>query len=160
MFALDLLCVPLARLVLVGIEMPGVRAPSIGVIAPDAKRLEQPFELQKHLILRPATDIRQDFARLVIKRMPQPALLVLLPHLGPHLIDFRFINSLDHHVYIIRMQGFEELLVHQAERRPFFFNVLMTVVGLIFNTRAVSRIPLPLRLISMICSLIAGARPL
>jgi hypothetical protein len=82
MFALDLLCVPLARLVLVGIEMPGVRAPSIGVIATDAKRLAQPFELQKYLILPPATDIRQDFARLVINRMPQPALLVRLPHLA------------------------------------------------------------------------------
>lgn len=37
---------------------------------------------------------------------------------------------------------------------------LMTVVGLIFNTRAVSRMPLPLRLMSTICSLIAGGRPL
>src|SRR5262249_27070656 len=34
--------------------------------------------------------------------------------------------------------------------------VLMTIVGLIFNTSAVSRIPLPLRLMSTICSLIAG----
>jgi hypothetical protein len=44
MIALDLLHIPLPRLVLGGIEMPGVRAPIIGVIAPDAKRLEQPFE--------------------------------------------------------------------------------------------------------------------
>ena len=41
MFALDLLRVPLARLVLVGIEMPCICAPIIGVIARDAKRLEQ-----------------------------------------------------------------------------------------------------------------------
>ena len=66
MFALDLLRVPLARLVLVGIEMPGVRAPIIGVIARDAKRLEQRFELQKHLILPPPKDIRQHLAGLVM----------------------------------------------------------------------------------------------
>ena len=57
-------------------------------------------------------------------------------------------------------QCVEEWLIHRGEYRFFFFNVLMTVVGLIFNTRAVSRIPLPLRLMSTICSLIAGARPL
>jgi hypothetical protein len=160
MFALDLLRVPLAWLVLVGIEMQGVRAPIIGVIARDAKRLEQRFELQKHLILPPATDIRQHLACLVIDRMPQPARCGLLLHVGPHLIDFRFLNSLDHYVHLVRMQSVEERLVHRGEFRLFFFNVLMTVVVLIFNTRAVSRIPLPLRLISTICSLIAGARPL
>jgi hypothetical protein len=50
--------------------------------------------------------------------------------------------------------------VHRGESRLFFFKVLMTVVGLSLSTRAVSRIPLPLRRISTICSLIAGARPL
>jgi len=33
----------------------------------------------------------------------QPALRVLVPHIGPHFIDFRFINPLDHHVHIGRM---------------------------------------------------------
>jgi len=160
MFALDLLRVPLARLVLVGIEMPCICAPIIGVIARDAKRLEQSFELQKHLVLPPATDMRQRLARVVIDRMPQPALRILVPHIGPHLIDLRFLNPLDHHVHLIRMQRVEEWLGHRGERRLLFFNVLMTVVGLIFNTRAVSRIPLPLRLMSTICALIAGARPL
>ena len=37
MFALDLLRVPLARIVLVGLEMPRVGAPIIGVIAGDPK---------------------------------------------------------------------------------------------------------------------------
>ena len=50
MFALDLLHMPLARMMVGGIEMPGVRAPIIGVITPDAKRLVQLFELQKHLV--------------------------------------------------------------------------------------------------------------
>ena len=84
MFALDLLRVPLTRLVLVGIEMPCICAPLVGVIARDTKRLEQRFALQKHLILPPATDIRQHLACVVIDRMPQPALRGLLPHIGPH----------------------------------------------------------------------------
>jgi len=66
MCALDLLCVPLARLVLVGIEMPCICAPIVGVIARDTKRLEQRFALQKHLILPPATDIRQHLACVVM----------------------------------------------------------------------------------------------
>jgi hypothetical protein len=120
MFALDLLRVPLARLVLVGIEMPCICAPIVGVIARDTKRLEQRFALQKHLILPPATDIRQHLACVVIDRMPQPALRGLLPHIGPHCIDFRFLNPLDHHVHIVRMSRVEEWLMHRAERRLFF----------------------------------------
>ena len=72
MFALDLLHVPLARLMLGGIEMPSVRAPIIGVIARDAKRLEQPFELQKYVVLTPAKHIRQHLTRVVINRVPEP----------------------------------------------------------------------------------------
>jgi hypothetical protein len=160
MFALDLLRVPLARVMLVGIEMPGIRTPIIGVIAFDAKRLEQRFELQKHLILPPTKDLRQHLARVVIDRLPQPALRGLLPHIGPHLIDFRFLSPLDHHIHLVRMHRVQERLVYRGKDRLFFFNVLMTVVGLTFNTRAVSRIPLPLRLMSTIGSWIAGERPL
>src|SRR5262249_24391775 len=96
----------------------------------------------------------------VINRVPEPPRLAFLAHIGPHLIDFRLLNALDHYGHLVRRQCVEEWLVHCGELRLFFFNVLMTVVGLIFNTRAVSRIPLPLRLISTICSWIAGARPL
>jgi len=92
--------------------------------------------------------------------MPQPAWVAFVPDKRPHLIDLGFIDPLDHHIHIVRMQGVEEWSIHRGECRFFFFNVLMTVVVLIFNTRAVSRIPLPLRLMSTICSLIAGARPL
>ena len=93
--------------------------------------------------------MRQRLARVVIDRMPQPALRILVPHIGPHLIDLRFLNPLDHHAHLIRIQCVEEWLVHRGECRLFFFNVLITVVGLIFNTRAVSRMPLPLRLIGL-----------
>src|SRR6516165_7880008 len=159
MFALNLRHVPLARMMRGGSEMSGVGAPIIGVIASDAKRLEQPFERQKYLILTSAKNIRQHLPRLVINRMPQSARRGLLLHAGPHLIDFGFIDPLDHHVHLVGRQRVEERLVHRGESRLFFFKVLMTVVGLSLSTRAVSRIPLPLRRISTICSLIAGARP-
>jgi hypothetical protein len=112
MFALDLLRVSLARTVLVRIEVTSVRAPVIGVIARDAKRLEQPFELQKYLILPPAKDIGQDLTRMVIDGMPEPPLVLLLPYKGPHLIDFRFLSPLNHYVHIIRMHRVKEWLVH------------------------------------------------
>jgi hypothetical protein len=40
------LCVSIARLVLMGIDMTHVRAPIVRVIAHDAKRLQQRFEVQ------------------------------------------------------------------------------------------------------------------
>ena len=82
-----------------GIEMPGVRAPIIGVIAPEAKRLEQPLELQKHLVLTPATDIRQHLvARIVfegmtgrnqdaIRKTAAGLLKLLYPHRTPENIE-------------------------------------------------------------------------
>ena len=45
-----------------------------------------------------------------------------------------------------------------SERRG-FFKSFMTVAGLIVNTRAVSRMPRPLRRRSMLCGVISGQRP-
>ena len=93
LFAPDLLRVPLAWMVLGGIEMPDVRAPIIGAIARDPIGLQQHCQLQKRLVCTPATDIRPHCARLVIDGIPQPALRGLLLHVGPHLTDFRFLSS-------------------------------------------------------------------
>jgi len=92
--------------------------------------------------------------------MPKPPLILFAPDETPHLIDFSFISEPDHHFHFIRVQQGEQLVVHTAECRLFFLSSLMTVVGLIFNTRAVSRMPLPLRAMSIICSLISGEQPL
>jgi hypothetical protein len=92
-------------------------------------------------------------------RRPQPALRGLLLPVGLQRIDFRFLSPLEHHVHLVRRQRVEERLVHRGERRLFLFNVFMTVVGLIFSPRAVARMPLPVRLLSTLYSLIAGARP-
>jgi hypothetical protein len=47
-------------------------------------------------------------------------LLVLLPHIRPHLIDFCFVSPPDHHVHVTRVQPVEERSVHGGECRPFF----------------------------------------
>jgi hypothetical protein len=120
MFALDLRRVPLARVGLVGIEMPCVRTPIIGRKTRQAQRLEQRFQLEKPLVLTPAKDLRQYRSRLVLERLPQPALHGLLPHIGPHRITCRFINPLEHYAHLVRMPCVEERWVHRGARRLFF----------------------------------------
>jgi hypothetical protein len=71
--------------------------------SPDPKRLQQRFQLQKHLIRASATDIRQDGAGPVIEGMLEPSLLLLLPHKAPHLIDFCVVNPTDDHVHLARV---------------------------------------------------------
>src|SRR4030095_11165066 len=94
-FTLDLLRVALARLVFIRIEMTRVRAPIVRIIPRDAKRFQQRLELEKYLIFAAPQDVRQHVTTAVINRVPEPPRLSFLPHIGPHLIDFRFLNSLD-----------------------------------------------------------------
>ena len=56
--ALDLLRVALARLVRIRIEMPRVGAPRVRIILRNAKRFQQAFEFQKHLIFAAPKDVR------------------------------------------------------------------------------------------------------
>jgi hypothetical protein len=78
MLALNLLPVAFARLVLIRIEMTGVRSPIVRVITRDPKRLQERFELQKHFIFAASKDVGKDLAAAVINRMPQPPGLFLL----------------------------------------------------------------------------------
>ena len=52
MFSLDLLRVPLARLVGIGVEMTGIRTPIIRGISRDPKGLLPRFDLLKYRIFR------------------------------------------------------------------------------------------------------------
>ena len=58
MLALDLLRVPFARAVHLGVQMSCVRAPMIRREAGEAEGLQQRFELQKDLVLAAPKDIR------------------------------------------------------------------------------------------------------
>ena len=50
----------------VGVEMPGVGAPIIGVVASKHEGLQQRFALQKDLIVAVTKDVGQDFACVVV----------------------------------------------------------------------------------------------
>jgi len=74
MFALDSRCILLADDVLLGGDMPLVRAPSIRVAAGNTKGLQEVLECKKDLSLAPSKDIRQPGATVGIDGMPQPPL--------------------------------------------------------------------------------------
>src|ERR687895_1247225 len=103
MLPFDLLRVPFARVVDFWPQMSRVRTPIIRVKSPDAKRLQQRFQLQTYLVLAPAKDIRQDRAGPVIDGMPEPPLLLLLPHKAPHFIDFGVIDPTNDDVHAARV---------------------------------------------------------
>jgi hypothetical protein len=86
-FALDCLRVFLAHLIWLRIEMPLVSPPDVGVKLCDAKRRQELLELQKDVILPSPKDIRQDLARVMIDRMPQPAWMRFPAHVTPHFVQ-------------------------------------------------------------------------
>ena len=57
MFALDFLRVAFARAMHIGVEMPRVCAPMIGVVAGQPEGVEQCFELQKDVVFAATKDI-------------------------------------------------------------------------------------------------------
>ena len=90
MLALDFLGVAFAWTMHVGVQMPGVGAPIIGVIARQPEGLEQCFELQKDLIFAAPKDVGQNLAGVVIDGMPEPAGVAFVADKRPHLIHLRF----------------------------------------------------------------------
>ena len=72
--------------------------------------------------------------------------------------NFSFFHFVDFDENLAWLHPLDRDLVDVLKRGS-FFNSAMTVVGLMCSTRAISRIPLPLRVISRICCLTAGMRP-
>jgi hypothetical protein len=87
MFALDLLRVLLAHLMLLGIEMPLVGPPAVRVELCDAKGCQQLLELQEDVVLPSSEHIRQDLARAMINRVPQPPRVRFAAHVTPHFVQ-------------------------------------------------------------------------
>jgi hypothetical protein len=117
------------------------------------------ISFNKDGVLMGSKNISEDLSTGVSDRMPQPARVGFLSHKAPHLVQFRLLYAQELNRHVFPSQARQESLMTVFERGP-FFNSLITVVGLAFKTRAVSRMPRPLRVISMICCLISGKRPL
>jgi hypothetical protein len=62
-------------------------APALRSISGDAKRLQQPLEVQKNLVLSPSTFLGHDLPRMMLHGMLQPALVHFLAPKGPQLIE-------------------------------------------------------------------------
>src|SRR5260370_39372474 len=108
MFALDFLRIALAWALYVGVQMPGVRAPMIGIKAGEAKGLQERFELQKDLVFAATKDIRQDRACVMINRMPQPAWVPFVADKTPHFIHLGFTSLLNVHKRLIWIHGAQQ----------------------------------------------------
>ena len=87
MLTLDFLGVLLAHWVLLGIEMPLVCAPPVGVKCRDAKRFQKGFELEKNVVLTPSNHIRQHSPRAVVNGVPKPAWIGFAANVGPQFIE-------------------------------------------------------------------------
>jgi hypothetical protein len=113
---LDLLRVALARLVRICLEMTRVGSPIVRIIPRDAKRFQEGFALQKHLIVAPPKDLRQDVPTAVGNRVPAPSGLAFLPHKRPHLIHFGLFPSTDDNGHLIWVEQGQEVVMHIAQR--------------------------------------------
>ena len=105
-------------------------------------------------------DRREDSTTVMVNCMPQPPLMPYVTNRTPHLVHLSLVDLLDDDVHILWREAPYDRLVHVLQLWFIFLNVLITVVGLTFNTRAVSRIPLPFSAISTIWVLTSCKNPL
>jgi hypothetical protein len=73
---------------LLGIEMPLVGSPAVGVKLRNAKRGQQLLELQEDVVLPSSEYVRQDLPCVVINGVPQPAWMRFATHVTPHFVQF------------------------------------------------------------------------
>lgn len=77
----------------------------VGEIARDTERFQERFQLQKDHVFATTEDVGQHLAGTMINRVPEPALILLATDKRPHFINFRLINLVNRHRYVLRIQG-------------------------------------------------------
>src|SRR5215510_14605802 len=98
---------------------------------------------------------------MVINGVPEPSLIRFRWHKTPHFVELgaqptthlQLIRTPDFHLDLLRLYERQHPMIHWLQLRHFFFSSLMTVVGLTWSTRAVSRMPLAFIAMSTICCL-------
>src|SRR5216683_7984743 len=144
---------------LLGIDMPLVGTLFVGVILRVARGLQQLLQLQEDRGLTPSKHIRSHLPGVVINSVPEPSWIRFRLHKTPHFVELgaqstthlKLIRAPDFHLDLLGMQDRQHRMIHWLQLRLFFFSSLMTVVGLTWSTRAVSRMPLAFIAIAMIC---------
>ena len=127
--------------------------------ASEPQGLEQCFELQQDFSFATTKDRGQHLACVGLDGMPQPALVALLADTTPQLVALSFPSLLHVHDELCWIYGTQQRGMDRCEGGCFFLSARSTVSVLMRNTRAVSRIPLALRLMAMICCFTSGNRP-
>ena len=85
-------------------------------------------------------------------------------HKTPHFVELgaqstthlQLIRTPDFHLDLLGIYDRQHRMIHRLQLWLFFFSSLMTVVGLTWSTRAVSRMPLAFIAMSTICCLISA----
>src|SRR5262245_58322068 len=160
MFSFNLLSVFFPDRMMLGEACSVVGTPVISIKTCQTKWHSELLQLYEHCIGRRSQDIRQDSPAVMVNCMPQPPWMPCVPHITPHLVHLSFVNLLDDDVHIWWCEVPEERLIHVVQLWFLFLNVFITVVGLTFKTRAVSRMPLPFSAISIIWVLTSCKNPL
>jgi hypothetical protein len=129
MLALDFLRVLLASVMLLGIDMPLIGAPSVGVILCDANGLSQLLPLQEDRVLTPSKHIRSHLPGMVINGVPEPSRMRFRLHKTPHFVELgaqstthlQLIRAPDFHLNLLGMQERQHPMIHWLQLWLFFF---------------------------------------
>ena len=132
----------------------------VSVNRSNRKRLKQGQKFVQ-IFMFPCTEcISQRHIRLVINRPPQPYLVGLVMIITPHFVHFcRYRANFNINSRIVSPVS-QVILVDLLCEFFRFFNAFVTVLGEIFRTRPISRVPLPFMVISTIFSFVPGRQAL
>src|SRR6266702_4616255 len=129
MRTLDFLCVAFTWAMHLRVEMAGVGAPIVGVVAGEPEGLQQRFELQKDLILAATKDVGQNLAGVVIDGMPEPAGVAFVADKRPHLIHLRFTSALQVPGHLGSVQCAQHSGVHRLQHCCFLLEFTQHSAG-------------------------------
>ena len=93
-FALNRLCVFLADNMLLWLNISLIAAPIIGIKDSDIKWSQKSLEAAENLIFTPSKCVCKYLPCLMIKRQPQPPLILFRKDKTPHLVQFDLFHFL------------------------------------------------------------------
>jgi hypothetical protein len=111
MLAFYLLGIPFSDGMLVGRQVPLVGSPVVSIKAGYAKGHQQFLQLQKYDVFSISEYIRDNMPRVVIDRVPEPALVLLAADKAPHSVNLNRLNLLNFNDNIVTRGPFQELAI-------------------------------------------------
>jgi hypothetical protein len=117
---------------LLGLDMPLVGPPAVGVILRDAKGFQQLLQPQEDRVLPPSKHIGSHLPGVVINSVPAPSWLRFRLHKTPHFVELgaqstthlQLIRAPDFHLDLLGLYDRQHRMIHRLQLRLFFFSVL------------------------------------